>query len=245
MRKVLSNDIPVFQKPRRLPINEREDVKKQIDEFVRNTANSNKHSNEPLPTTNSPSLKAPSGIDCALWERIDERLKSLCESISKTINNQISESETRILAKIEKTENHITEIQSNLNAMYERVNKVESSLTAAIAEIETLKTDLKLINSSLSDTKTTMSTSEAELSNAISNIDKLQLIAEAQENRLVAADAILYGVPHQPEEKDPIMLLNFYFSFGLFFSSKSFPKSFLMSCSYFRISLKHRRLGVG
>lgn len=153
-----------------------------------------KYKNTNTKTTDSPARSVPTPpkqIDTNLSEQItDQRFKEQSDYIIDLLSKQITDSEKRISDKIS---NQIKELQNSINNTIVKVNELESLLFNAKSNITTLESEISQLKNTLADVNKQSTVTQVEL-NAIKTLQN------AQENRTVACDSFIFGLPFLPDE---------------------------------------------
>lgn len=156
---------------------------------------------KPSPSPLSKTLNKTMDDSSKIWSKMDEHLQKQSEVIISLLSNRMAEMETRISQQIE---SQIAEIKNDISDINKRVTQIEVSQTNLIAENELLKTEMFHLKSTISDVKAELSQStsncKTEMNEFEVEINWLKTTLETHENRLIACDAIINGIPFSPNE---------------------------------------------
>lgn len=146
-------------------------------------------------------LVGDDSTDPLLWKTMDEHLAKHCESIVTLLSSKMSSLEASILQKFE---SQVTALKSDVSHINERVLTLEQSFSATAKRNDSLQSEVLLIKKSVCEVQKQLSEVSCQQQKQITNLETELFSAkqaiEAAANKTVATDAVLYGVPFNPDE---------------------------------------------
>ena len=142
---------------------------------------------------------------------ITEKLKQQSEFIVSLLTKKMDESEKKITDELGR---EIKDLQKNISDINNRVVQLESSqsniqteIVSLTTEVNNLKLSLYNVTSECEKTKTLLAEKSSELkdintqfSNTTDELSKMKQSFDSYENRVVAKDAFIFGIPCLPNE---------------------------------------------
>lgn len=146
------------------------------------------------------------------WEdKMDEKLRMQSEFITSLLATKMSESEANITKKIYA---EISVIKKNISDIDDKVNRMDLLLSNTNSNIQSLNAELSSVQIALSGVKNDFTNIQKQLTEKTNELfelknkfltttdelNEVKCSLHTQENRLVACDAFLSGIPHSSDE---------------------------------------------
>lgn len=135
--------------------------------------------------------------ESALLSKLDARMKEQSDFIITLLAKQMKQDNQDLTNTIQK---QFEVVNKNINVINTKVQQLESDNLIIMNEIDSLKSDVTKINLELNETKKKLELSNAQLSSTKKELAEASTSIANLDNKFVASDAVMFGVPQLPEE---------------------------------------------